>query len=135
MDICSENYENRTSYKVPCLFSFHHKDEVLEGRNLGLDGFGVAYPASNDGTFHFHREQLLKNCYIQIEGETIYFSKVNVCWLETGQEGLTYSFKIASIIEPEKEKYKEVYEKVLAHYRDNGVLTVTEKEALDRFFV
>lgn len=135
MDTCSEHHENRTSYRVPCLFSFHHKDEVLEGRNLGLTGFGVAYPVANDGTFHFHRGQLLKNCYIQIEGQTIYFSKVNVCWLDTGEGGLVYGFKITSIIEPEKEKYKAVYELVLSHYRNNGVLTVAERETLDNFFV
>lgn len=132
MEICAKP-RGTSSYRVPCPFSFHHKDEVLEGRNLGLGGFGVAYPVSGDGTFHFHRGQLLKNCYIQIEGETIYFSKVNVCWLETTDDGLIYGIKIASIVEPEKEKYKEVYEQVMNHYRNNGVLTVAEREALDNF--
>ncbi|MBN2606399.1 MAG: hypothetical protein JXR47_03565 [Thiotrichales bacterium] len=133
MSPCSFELEHRSSFRVPSFFSFHHKDEVLKGLNLGLGGFGVAYPIADDGTFHFYRGQLLKNCYIQVEGETIYFSKVNVCWLDLSDDGLVYGIKISSIIAPEKEKYQEVYEKVLTHYRENGVLSLSEREALNNF--
>ncbi|BBN60590.1 hypothetical protein HVMH_2184 [Hydrogenovibrio marinus] len=115
------------------MFSFHHKEEVLKGLNLGIGGFALAYPIADDGTFHFYRGQTLKNCYIQVEGETIYFSKVNVCWLDISDDGLVYGIKISSIIAPEKEKYEATYEKVLAHYRENGVLSISEREALKNF--
>lgn len=135
MDPCSVEVERWSSFRVPSLYSFHHKDEVLKGLNIGLGGFGVAYPILEDGTFYFHRGQTLKNCHIQIEGETIYFSKVNVCGLDISDDGLVYGMKITSIIDPEKEKYEAMYAKVLEHYRENGVLSISEREALKSFSV
>lgn len=134
MEDCTEQLDNRASFRVPCLFSFHQDGDVLKGVNIGLGGLALSFPATNDGTFHFHRGQILKNCYIQVEGETIYFSKLAVCWLDIAENGLVYGFRIISIIEPEKAKYEAAYHKVLNHYRQKSSLSVAQKQALDNFF-
>ncbi|MDX1796727.1 MAG: hypothetical protein R3219_08370 [Hydrogenovibrio sp.] len=132
---CETKNDARSSFRVPCLFSFHHDNLILKGHDLNRNGFGLAFPVKKDGTFQFHRSEQLRNCYIQIEGQTIYFSKVRVCWLDIDRHtgGLTYGFHIESIIEPEKIKYLAVYDQMLEKYRQSPSLSISEKNALDSF--
>lgn len=135
MEGCTSQLDNRASFRVPCLFSFHQDDEVLKGVNIGLGGFALCFPATNDGTFQFYRGQILKNCHIQVEGETIYFSKLAVSWLDLVEGGVMYGFRIISIVEPEKAKYEAIYHKVLDQYRHKSNLSISQKQALENFFV
>lgn len=127
-------HEKRESFRVPYFFSFHQGHNVFKGINLNRSGFGIHFQESADGTFHFHRSQQLKDCYIQIEGKTIYFSRLRVNWLEITKKGLVYGFKIESIIEPELKKFLSVYEEALNAYRNSETLSLSEKQALDGFY-
>lgn len=126
--------DRRESFRIPYPFSFHHDGDVLEGVNLSLSGFGVLYHEDKDGNFHFKKSQQLKDCYIQVEGETIYFSRLRVCWLNLTKKGLVYGFQIESIVEPELEKYELAYQKVIHQFKESENLSAGEREALESFY-
>lgn len=126
--------DRRESFRIPYPFSFHHNEEVLEGVNLSLSGFGVLYQEDQDGNFHFKKSQQLKDCYIQVEGETIYFSRLRVCWLNLTKKGLVYGFQIESIVPPELAKYERAYEKVIQQIKDSEALSAGEREVLEQFY-
>lgn len=132
MGLCTFE-ERRHSVRVPHLFSFHFQNKVLKGVDLGEIGIGVFFPGNQREGFLFHREQQLKDCFIEIEGQTIYFSRLRVCWLDLTDDGLVYGLRIESILEPEEKKYRQMYLLALDQYRNSRNLTLAEKQVLDTF--
>ena len=127
-------HEKRDYFRVPYLFSFHNQGDVFKGINFSRNGFGIYFSERNEGNFHFHRSQLLRDSYMQIEGKTIYFSRLRVSRLDISKNGLIYGFRIESIIEPEMIKYLSIYERALDSYRNSETLSIAEKQALDEFY-
>lgn len=119
---------------MPCLFSFHYDGKVFKGVNLNQYGIGVEFEELANGNFHFHRSQVLKDCYIEIEGTTIYFSRLKVCWLHATPNGLVYGFDIDSILPPQKILLDDSYLQAIERYRNSDTLTIAEQQALEKFY-
>lgn len=112
----SPKTEKRLSQRLPHLFSFHHQDRVLVGRDICRNGLGLYCPSSNDGTFLYRHLEKLKKCYVQIHGVTVYFSELKVVRLERIHTDFIYGLEIVSMVPQEKEKFLAVYESKLADY-------------------
>lgn len=108
--------KQRKSIRVPNLFSFHYGEKVFVGRNISREGFGLLCPCTKDGSFMFHNQQKLRNCYMEIHATTIYFSKLTVKRLERVGGDYIYGICIDSILPAEKVKYLYVYDKKLTDF-------------------
>jgi len=106
--------DNIYSTPVATPFSFHHGDDVLVGRCLFEEGLSVYCPNKGTKAFHYNRQQKLKDCYIQVDGATVYICALVVFQLQEISQEYVYRLKIKSILPAEKEKLLQIYEEKLA---------------------
>lgn len=92
-------------------FSFHYGEDVLVGRCLFKEGLSVYCPNKGTKAFHYSRQQKLKDCYIQVDGVTVYICSLVVSQLQEVGSEYVYRLKIKSILPAEKEKLLHLYEK------------------------
>lgn len=118
--VCFE--EHRKSNRVQQNFAFHYQGRVFKGYNLSKFGIGIGQGQQECRDFCFYRTQRLKNCHIEILGETIKFSTLDVCWTENSHEGLIYGLEIKSILPKDKIKFERLFEKVSCHNETTGSL-------------
>lgn len=91
-------------------YSFHVGARVYEGRLLWQEGLGVLCPWGEPNAFDFHRFQTLRTCYIQIEGHTLYFPKLQVVTRQPYQAHWLYRLHILSQLPKEYDAYLALYQ-------------------------
>lgn len=91
-------------------FSFHYDEDVLVGRCLFKEGLSVYCPNKGTKAFHYNRQQKLKDCYIQVDGVTVYICSLVVSQLQEIGGEYVYRLKIKSILPAEKEKLLKIYD-------------------------
>lgn len=102
--------ERSRSDRIKHAFSFHLGDQVLEGRDLSADSLSVYCPLNfKDGQFYFYKGQNIKDCFIQIEGKTFYFTCLHVTRLEKENNIIVYGIQIDFIIPQEQQRYEAFY--------------------------
>lgn len=102
--------DRRQLVRVKHPFSFHHHDEVLEGRDVSEIGLSVYCPYNReDGKFYFNNGQKLKDCFIQIEGQTFYYTRLRVVRLEQEGQDVLYGIEIDHMLEPEQQRFEAFY--------------------------
>lgn len=102
------------STPVATPFSFHYDEDVLVGRCLFEEGLSVYCPNKGTKAFHYSRQQKLKDCYIQVDGVTVYICVLVVSQLQEIDNEYVYRLKIKSILPAEKEKLRQLYEEKFA---------------------
>ena len=104
------NEDRRHSLRVNHPFSFHYGEEVLEGRDFSERGLSVHYPfVDKEACFHFFYGQKLRDCYIQIEGQTFYFTRMRLARLEQEGDTIIYGIDIDHMLPPEQERYQHLH--------------------------
>jgi hypothetical protein len=102
--------DRRKSARLKRPFSFHLNGDVLKGRDISEVGISVYCPnAGKSGLFYFRSGQKLKDCSIQIEGQTFYFTRLRVARLEEDGDLLLYGIEIDHMLEPEKQRFHAFY--------------------------
>ncbi len=130
MQFCPEK-DGRSSVRIPQAFCFHYGGKQFKGVNLSAGGFAIQIEVVSDRTFEFSRSQLIQNCHVEIEGCTIYFSKVRVCWLDVTLKGFVFGLQIESMVEPEQEKYLTLYEGAIQAYQHSGRLSLSDQKIME----
>lgn len=93
-------------------FSFHYKNRTYRGCYFDLTGFKIITNDEQKGEFLFYRQQNLKGAALQIEGETILIAELTICEREVTDEGKLFALSFSSIVEPELEKLKKIYQEI-----------------------
>jgi hypothetical protein len=90
-------------------FSFHQKQRVMKGELLCREGVGVLCTPDQPGEFAFKRDQKIKDCYLQVEGVTVYIPKMVVHSRQVTADGVLYCLRVESILPKEEAKLEQVY--------------------------
>ena len=91
-------------------FSFHHKERVWRGELLCREGVGLICAADQPGEFEFKRDQKIKDCYLQMEGVTVYIPKMVVHSRQMAADGFMYCLRVESILPQEDAKLEQLYD-------------------------
>lgn len=126
MNYYAPQSEKRLSQRLPHMFSFHYKDQVLVGRDICREGMGLFCPDPKEGAFHFRNSESLRQCYIEIHGVTIYFSKLKVMRLVKVNNDFVYGLQIESVLPQEREEYLAIYHQKLEDF-ENGKRTPVKR--------
>ncbi|KUJ71076.1 hypothetical protein [Thiomicrospira sp. WB1] len=94
---------------IPHPFSFHHKERVWKGKLLCREGAGVLCAPGQPGEFDFKRNQKIKDCYLQVEGQTVYIPKMVVHSRQIVNDGFLYCLRVESILPHEAKKLEQLY--------------------------
>ncbi|MDR9499151.1 MAG: hypothetical protein RI556_08255 [Hydrogenovibrio sp.] len=100
------------STPIPHPFSFHYRDQVWKGVLLCREGVGVLCPPGRPGEFEFQRHQKVRDCFIQVEGRTVYMPKMVVHSRHAKSDAFLYCFRIESILPQEQKTLNEVYDQL-----------------------
>jgi len=93
-------------------FSFHFENKTYKGCNFSPAGVAILAHTQKRGEFPFYHQQKLQGAAIQIEGETILIAECQICWLEMTDDGRLFGLSFSSIVPPELEKIKQIYENI-----------------------
>lgn len=109
------------SKRLKCPFSFHLNDEVLEGRDFSEDSLSVYCPLNREnGQFYFYKGQKLKDCFVQIEGNTFYYTNLHVARLEQESDEIVYELEIDYMVSPEQQRFEAFYCELKAQVSNNS---------------